>query len=292
MTLDVGNLGSQSAGMALNDRLELLRGGTRLHNVHIQRVRRDGAADEPPAVDLAAIPGELRTAAVSSWQRLLESEFESVVVAGWMTSALARMGAPLDIVGAFGRVVEDEIRHVDVVADVITRLGGQASVPRNAVPPVMGWKDDADADEQVISGLVSFFCVGELLSAFEFRQALQLAELPLAIWALTEIHRDESFHGAFGFETAKLFVPHWKAPAKDRLRVRIMDELARFERRIGGPLTGESRELTQSERSLAALGMPPPPVMVSVFYGALETQLLPRLAELGVDLDVRVGKAP
>lgn len=278
--------------MALSDRLELLRGGTRLHNVHIQRVRRDGGAEEPPAVDLTGIPEDLRKDAVASWQRLLESEFESVVVAGWMTSALARMGVPLDIVGAFGRVVEDEIRHVDVVADVIGKLGGQASVPRNAVPPVMAWKDDADADEQVISGLVSFFCVGELLSAFEFRQALQLAKLPLAVWAISEIHRDESFHGAFGFETAKLFVPHWKGPAKDRLRRRITDELVRFERRIGGPLVGKDRELTEKELALAALGMPAPPIMVSVFYGALESQLLPRLAELGVELDVRVGKAP
>lgn len=273
-------------------RLAITRGGTRLHNVHIQRVRRDGAAEDPPPLEPGSIPAELHADVVAGWQRLLESEFESVVVAGWMTSALARLGAPLDILGAFGRVVDDEIRHVDVVAEVLVALGANPTVPKDTTPPVLAWRDDADADEQAIAGLVSFFCVAELISAHTFRHALGLAQLPLARWALGEIHQDESFHGAFGFETARLFVPHFKPAAKDRLRARLLDELARFERRIGGPLQGEPRELTPREATMATLGLPPPPVMLSVFYAAVETQLLPRLAQLDLELDIHVGAAP
>lgn len=270
-------------------RFDLSRGTTRLHPVHQQRVRRDGAADDPPPLDLKDIPRDLVPDAVAGWQRLLESEYESVVVSGWMTSALARMGAPLDVLGAFGRVVEDEVRHVDVAADVLKALGAAPSLPRDLIPPTMAWKDDADSDEQVVAGLVSFFCVGELLSAHEFRHALDLVRLPLAQWALSEIHRDEAFHGAFGFEAARLFVPDFKPAQKDRLRTRMKADLVRFERRIGGPLGGEPRDLTQKEKDMAALGLPPPPVMLSVFYTALETQLLPRMAQMGVELDVKVG---
>ncbi|MEW5853774.1 MAG: ferritin-like domain-containing protein [Myxococcota bacterium] len=270
-------------------RLELIRGGTRLHQVHVQRVRRDGSAVDPPELDPRDIPPALMQDARNGWQRLLESEYESVVVSGWMTSALARLGVPLDILGAFGRVVEDEIRHVDVCADVLQRLGVNAVIPKDATPPVFAWKDDADADEQVIAGLVSFFCVGELMSAMEFRNALQMARLPLAQWAIGEIHRDEAFHGAFGFEAAKLFVPHWKPEAKARLVKRLQDELARFERRIGGPLNEDPRELTGKEKDLAELGLPPPPVMLGVFYGAVESQLLPRLADLGLEMNIGVG---
>jgi len=271
-------------------RFDLSRGGTRLHPVHQQRVRRDGSADDPPPLDLKDIPPDLLPDAVAGWQRLLESEYESVVVAGWMTSALARMGAPLDVLGAFGRVVEDEVRHVDVAADVLNAMGVAPTLPRDVIPPVLAWKDDAQSDEQVVAGLVSFFCVGELLSAFEFRHALTLVRLPIAQWALSEIHRDEAFHGAFGFETARLFVPDFTGAQKDRLRARMTADLVRFERRIGGPLPGEPRELTGKERDMAGLGLPPPPVMLAVFYNALETQLLPRMAELGVELDLKVGK--
>lgn len=37
---------------------------------------------------------------------------------------MSRLGAPLDLVGAFWRVVEDEIRHVDVCAEMVERFGG------------------------------------------------------------------------------------------------------------------------------------------------------------------------
>ncbi|MBI5495605.1 MAG: ferritin-like domain-containing protein [Deltaproteobacteria bacterium] len=270
-------------------RFAVNRAATRMASLHRQRVRRDGAADDPPALDLKDIPAALLPDVVAGWQRLMESEYESVVISGWMTGALARLGAPLDVLGAFGRVVEDEVRHVDVAADVLQALGATPTLPRDATPPVLAWRDDAEADEQAIAGMVAFFVIGELVSAHEFRHALNLVKLPIAQWALSEIHRDESFHGAFGFEAARLFVPDFKPVQKDRLRVRLTDELARFERRIGGPLEGPPRELSQRERDMAALGLPPPVVMLSVFYDALEKHVLPRLAELGVDLDVHVG---
>jgi hypothetical protein len=181
---------------------------------------------------------------------------------------------------------------VDVVADVLMALGAVPTIPRDVTPPVLAWQDDAASDEQAVAGLVSFFCVGELLSAYEFRHALNVVKLPLAQWALSEIHRDESFHGAFGFEAARLFVPSWSAPQKDRLRARITADLTRFERRIGGPWTGPARDLTEREISLSRLGLPPPVAMLGVFYDAVEAQLLPRLSELGVAPDLRVGKLP
>src|SRR5579883_3063788 len=98
-------------------RLPIQRDATRLKVVHRQRVLRQGDADPAPPLS-ADLDEGLAQAARAGWQRLLETEYESVVIAGWMTAALARLGAPLDIVGAFGRVVEDEIRHVDVCAQM------------------------------------------------------------------------------------------------------------------------------------------------------------------------------
>src|SRR5690349_16831749 len=116
-------------------RIFLQRDVTRLKVVHRQRVQRQGDAEPAPDFDAAAYPAAIVAAAAAGWQRLLETEHESVVIAGWMTAALARLGAPLDIVGAFGRVVEDEIRHVDLCAQMVERFGGRPSVPAAPAPP-------------------------------------------------------------------------------------------------------------------------------------------------------------
>lgn len=273
-------------------RIELRRGDTRLHHVHHVIVRRDGSADDPPDLEPGSVPDDLLPDLRNGWQRLLESEYESAVVSAWMTSALARMVAPVDVLAAFARTVEDEVRHVDICADVLVKLGVRPSIPRDVVPPLVAWKDDDAAEEEVLAGLLNFFVVGELISAAEFTHALRVARLPLAVWAISEIIRDEHFHGAFGFETARLLVPNLGAQAKARLSHRVECELLRMERRMGGPLTGTPQGLTEREQKLLELGLPPPAVMLGVFYQCVGVQLVPRLEELGLSAGVRVGQEP
>jgi hypothetical protein len=211
-----------------------------------------------------------------------------------MSSALARFGAPLDVLGAFGRVVEDEIRHVDVAAQVLEALGEAPSVPRAVTPPFPVNVEGAGAVEaefELMAGLIGFFCVFEHLSAHVFRQALEVAEVDLARWALSEIHRDEAFHGAFGFETAKLFVPSWSDPQRKRLAARVTDDIRRFEKRLGGPLPkGKEHEAQSPEsKALLRLGLLGPADLLSVFYSSVESELLPRLDELKIPVDLRVA---
>lgn len=276
-------------------RIILERDVTRLRVVHRQRVLRHGDADPAPPFDARELAPDVVLAARAGWLRLVETEHESIVISGWMASALARLGAPLDIIGAFGRVVEDEIRHVDICAQMVEMLGGTPSIPHSPAPPFpvsLDGKAAEEAEFELLAGLVGFFCVFEHLSAHVFRQSLEVAEADVARWALSEIHRDEAFHGAFGFETAKLFVPRWSDALKRRLGERVGAELRRFESRLGGPLPVDvaptpARPLT---RSLEQLGLLSPPELLAVFYPAVQQELLPRLEELGVPVDVRVGQ--
>ena len=277
-------------------RIVLERDVTRLRVVHRQRVLRHGDADPAPAFDVRELEPAVATAAASGWLRLVETEYESVVISGWMASALARLGAPLDIIGAFGRVVEDEIRHVDICAQMVEMLGEQPTIPRGAPPPFpvsLDGKAAEEAEFELLAGLVGFFCVFEQLSAHMFRHALATAELDVAKWALGEIHRDEAFHGAFGFETAKLFVPRWSDPLKRRLGERVAAEVKRFENRLGGPLLVAPAQ-TQPRpmaRSLEQLGLLVPPELLAIFYPAVQQDLVPRLDELGVPCELRMGES-
>lgn len=272
-------------------RLPLLRDVTRLKVVHRQRVLRQGDADPPPAeglAGLASLPGGVGGAALRGWQQLLETEYESVVISGWMTAALARLGAPLDILGAFGRVVEDEIRHVDVCAQMVEALGGRPTLPALATPPFPlsgDLRPGTEAEFETVSGMISFFCVFEHLSGLVFHEALQSAQDEAARWAISEIYRDEAFHGAFGFETAKLYVPRWPEAARARLSARVAADIRRFEERLGGPLSEEAARRHAADPEVAALellGLLSPPSLLRIFYAGVREQLIPRLQEIGV----------
>src|SRR5687767_2994998 len=158
----------------MSKRLKVVRDTTKLKAVHRKRVLRDGEAKGPPKFDATEYPNAILTKARDGWQGLLDSEFESVVIAGWMTSALARMAAPLDVLGAFGRIVEDEVRHVDLCSEVIWTLGGTPTIPDQPPPPYPGWQDDPAATAEALTGLTAFFCVGELVSQHLLRQAEML----------------------------------------------------------------------------------------------------------------------
>jgi hypothetical protein len=275
-------------------RKPLQRDVTRLRVVHRQRVLRHGDAEPAPPSEGPLVAPHLVGAARAGWQRLVETEYESVVIASWMTAGLARLGAPLDILGAFGRIVEDEIRHVDLCAQLVDKLGDHPTIVPAAVPPFPIAVDGAAAQEvefELIAGLIGFFCVFEHLSAHVFREALDAAAQPVAKWAIAEIHRDEAFHGAFGFETAKLFVPSWSEAQRERLGTRVVDDIRRFEQRLGGPLAeGASAETSADERALAELGLLPAPHLLSVFYQAVQAELVPRLDELGVRVPLEVRR--
>lgn len=269
------------------------RDTTRLKVVHRQRVLRQGDADPAPAFTPEGLrPAVVRSAALG-WQRLLETEYESVVIAGWMTAALARLGAPLDIVGAFGRVVEDEIRHVDVCAQMVERFGDRPSIPRAEAPPFpLTIAPGSDEEFETIGGMISFFCVFEHLSGLVFHDALKAAVAPLSRWALGEIYRDEAFHGAFGFETAKVYVPRWSEPRRQGLAVRVAADIRRFEARLGGPLSpaAAAAPMDAEAQALEHLGLLSPPSLLRTFYAGVEGELLPRLREIGIEPDLRVAQ--
>ncbi|MBI2375225.1 MAG: ferritin-like domain-containing protein [Deltaproteobacteria bacterium] len=272
----------------MTTRFPIERDVTRLRVVHRQRVLRQGDSDPAPGFDVAAVDPSLLPKAVAGWQSLVETEHESIVISSWMTAGLSRFGAPLDVIGAFGRVVEDEIRHVDVAAQMVELFGGKPSVARMAAPPVpIGVEGVAEreVEHELMAGLVGFFCVFEHLSAHVFRQALEAAELDVAKWALSEIHRDEAFHGAFGFEAAKVFIPKWPDAERRRLAARTAEDIRRFERRLGGPVA--AREAKADELALERMGLLSPPALLSVFYEAVRSELIPRLDdELGIPIDV------
>lgn len=260
--------------------------------MHRQRVTRQGDAELAPLFVAGNIAPDILGAAANGWQALLATEYESIVVAAWMTSALTRIGAPLDFIGSFGRVVEDEIRHVDLCAQMVETFGGVPTIPTALPPPFpTGAATERAAQFEIISGMVSFFCVFEHLSGLVFAQAIEAATDDKAKWALGEIFRDEAFHGAFGFETAKYYVPNWTHDERAALAVRVVDDIQRFERRLHGALPIDEDLMSPQLAALQNLGLLSPAPLLATFYGGVQTELLPRLREIGIDVAYGQGRS-
>ncbi len=274
------------------DRTPLRRDVTRLKVVHRQRVARQGDAEPRPPFAPGQVRASTLAVAATGWQRLLDTEYESVVIASWMTAALARLGAPLDLLGAFGRVVEDEIRHVDLCCQLVEAFGGSPTIVRGPMPPMPAELERGSAGElEAVSGLVGFFCVFEFLSGLVFHQALETATVELPKWAIGEIHRDEAFHGAFGFEAARHFVPDWSDEWRTQLARRVEADVRRFEARLGGPLPATAGPLDSELAALELMGLLSPPTLLATFYAGVERQLAPRLRELGIPIQLAVRSA-
>jgi hypothetical protein len=273
------------------ERYPVVRDATRLRTVHRQRVERHGEQAPRPALDASAFSPAVRARATQGFTQLLETECESVVIAGWMSAALCRIGAPLDLVGAFAKVVEDEVRHVDLLCMLLEDLGATPTLPIAPLPPSADVRRGGAALEEVLCGLMGFFCVGEELSGHIFKASLELAEAPTAIWTVSEIFRDEATHGAFGFESARALLGELDAAARARVGVRLQSEIAAFEKRLGGPLDGAARSaFSENERALAKLGLLPREALLSIFYERLSTHVLPRLAEVGLPIALEVRR--
>jgi hypothetical protein len=251
--------------------------------VHRQRVQRYGDAEPMPEFAATDVAADLLGPAADGWQRLIDTEYESVVIAGWMTAALARLGAPLDLCGAFGRIVEDELRHVDLCAQMVESFGGVPEIPLAAPPPFpSALAETPESEREIIGGLVSFFCVFEHLSGHVFRHAIEVAELPKAKWALSEIFRDEAFHGAFGFEAAKHFVPRWSEEHREALATRVAGDIRRFGDRLG---IGKPAPSDPRIARLIDLGLLTGEALQATYTHGVVGDLIPRLSE---DLDVHI----
>jgi hypothetical protein len=190
----------------------------------------------PPRLARERYPRQVLQALTDGWRGLLIDERRSVTAAAVVAADLARLGAPPDILGAATRLIEDEVRHVEVCRLVLEQLGGAA--PEGPLPDASDHDaGDDPLEERCARWLVAGFGVGEPLSAACFAAARRRARDPLVRWALTELLRDEARHGPFGMEAGGWVMRHWPRTSRQALWPACVDTMERFERAVGGPRT-------------------------------------------------------
>jgi len=252
-----------------------------------------GFRGERPSADLprfqrGAYAPEVVERVAASWRKLREDERRSVVGASLVAADLARLGAPTEILGAAARLVDDEIRHVEICSRVLDALG--APSPEGALPDLTDPLCGAQAVEaRCARMLLAGFAVGEPMSAACFAAARRRAREPLIRWALTELLRDEARHGPFGIRAGAWVVRSWTSEQRRALWPECVDEMERFERALGGPMPAStakqaatSKGEDESRRQLEDLGLLAPGPNCEAAIAGITRLVLPPLAALGI----------
>jgi hypothetical protein len=251
--------------------------------------------EQAPAFDRNRYPTALLARAAAAWLGLCQDERDSVIAATTVTTDLARMGAPPAILGMAARVIEDEVRHVEVCLRVLAELGtntsatpaGGTRIAPDADQPVANDDDGSDDPRRAIEvrlarALIARFAVGQSLSAACFATARATAREPLIAWAYTELLRDEARHGAFGARAGEWVIRHWTPAQRQTLWSECLREMQTFEQRVGGPVINAPQIAARGNTAAAALGLLTPAASCGAVISSIPRWVLPHLARLGV----------
>lgn len=253
--------------------------------------------EQAPAFDPKRYPAALLARAAAAWLGLCQDERDSVIAATTVTTDLARLGAPPAILGMAARVIEDEVRHVEVCMRVLGALGANTTAT-----PAQGTRITADADSampddddddnggnkrraievRLARALIARFAVGQSLSAACFATARATAREPLIAWAYTELLRDEARHGAFGARAGEWVIRHWTPAQRQTLWSECLREMQTFEQRVGGPVINAPQVAARGKTAAAALGLLTPAASCGAVISSIPRWVLPHLARLGV----------
>jgi hypothetical protein len=216
----------------------------------------------------------------TGWRNLCEDERDSVIAATLVASDLARLGAPTSIMGEAARVIEDEVRHVEVCRRVLDLIGAEpAEVAPTERRRASG--DSPSLETKCANALFAGFAVGEAMSAACFSACRSVAKDTLIRWALTELLRDEARHGAFGVRAGSWVINDWNAARRAELWPVCVAEMQSFERALGGPIPDGALEQPINPH-LATLGMLPPYATCGAAVACLPRWVLRPLASLGI----------
>jgi hypothetical protein len=242
---------------------------------------------DPPPLDRASLPPALVRLLTLRWRQLCEDERDSVIGATLAAVDLARLGAPAAILGAAARVIEDEVRHVEVCARVLDRLGAEPFPGSPAARRATLGSEDA-IEARCARALVAGFGVSEPMSAACFALVRRHAREPLIRWAITELLRDEARHGPFAIEAGAWVIRGWSPAQRRALWPACVTEMELFERMLGGPIAAEPAPETPSAAdesatvAAAALGLLAPPVTCAAAVASIPRWVLPPLGRIGV----------
>ncbi len=215
---------------------------------------------------------------LAEWQARTAAEYTSASITQELILWLMVIGAPPDLIDDGVVIVQDELVHSRLSAEVYRAAGG--TTPPAIDRAALGLTRQYDVIElDVLAAAVRVFCLGETVAVPLFSHLREHCTEPVARVALERILRDEVRHREFGWDVldyltttsiASLIAP-WLRNELPALFVDLMRSYGILNKTI----EADNGQITDSER---AWGLAAPRDYATILDRTFERDYLPRFA--------------
>lgn len=191
------------------------------------------------------------------WSRRTWSELAAVPAVSQVVLALMREGAPLDTLGSYTTIAQDEARHAELSRAVAERLGGyDADVPDGLEYEPGRLAQPSDVPFAVWA--LANGCFSETVSLELIRARHAVTSQPLLRAVLAETLKDEALHVRAAWLAAHEVLPNLARPQRRELKQygAALGEMLRrtFGTRSLSPKLRRSEARLRDETAAAGLG--------------------------------------
>jgi hypothetical protein len=221
-----------------------------------------------PAVDLA----------VDSYVKLAAGEYGAVQLYGALTSAMALVGLPIDLITASAAICTDEARHADYAMQMTRVLTGEdMAIPIDKESLEKPWKKDVTL-EDIDRVVLHVAAISETLSCGLVAACLERATDATTKAVFKNLAADEIHHARFGWHYLSWRAPQWSRAERQRLADSMARNVVGIERRFW-----RGRDAPASAEGAArALGVLESEGQRSVVREMMEEEIIPAIDALGL----------
>lgn len=208
------------------------------------------------------------------WTRRIEAEYRSSAHTQHLTLWLIQLGAPRELIDDGLRIVQDELDHAELSAEVAREAGAEVA-PAIVQEDLLLKAPAGPLEERTLFATLEVFCLGETVAVPLFTELRRACSVPVARRALDRILRDEVRHRQFGWDLLDYLLE--TRPALRETGRRILPLL----------LTGLSKRYGSSTSALVlpeerAWGLMAPASYREILETTLEREYEPRFRERGL----------
>ena len=237
-------------------------------------------------LDLAAHPQERIELARRVWAERVRTEFRSVQIMARFVTEVVGAGDPLEVYAGAIDLVQDEVRHVGLCAQLTEALGAPALLPdpvelRDPEPYLR-----APMAERALSTAITMLAINETISVAFVEDLRDRCGDPAVRRVLEATVEDEEGHQDFGWRYVEVSLARFPIATLDDWRHLVRSTLEPHRKessRILAELAPRDRDLERHlEPELAALGLFSPRRQALVYERCFATHLEPKLRALSL----------
>jgi hypothetical protein len=233
-------------------------------------------------LDLARHPNDRVEMARRVWQDRVRTEYRSVQIMTRFLSEVVGAGDPFEVHAAAIDLIEDEVRHVGLCAQLCEALGAPALLPEPVELRDPEQYLKAPMAERALTTAIQMLAINETISVSFIEDLRARCADPAVRLVLDETVADEEGHQDLGWTYVKTSLARFGSATLPSWRHLVAVTLAPHREQSQRILANVSDRSLPEEPELAALGLFSPKRQALVFERCFVSELEPKLRGLSL----------